>query len=107
MIATPPRTPVPTFNDPEVLRQIHALRRTDNITNWYYLAREYFFLVAVIGATIALYDSFWDGPWSLAWALPLTCLAILCIGAGQHRLATLTHEAAHQMLFKNRFLNEF
>jgi fatty acid desaturase len=29
------------------------------------------------------------------------------IGAGQHRLTNLAHEASHYMLFRNRWLNEF
>ena len=43
------------LSDPEVLRQVNALRHTDNVTNWFYLAREYAFLAAVIGLTIAFY----------------------------------------------------
>src|SRR5262245_37018136 len=96
-----------TINDPEIMRQNNALRRIDNWTNWYYLAREYLFLLLVIGGTIALYETFWTGPWSLLWAVPVTFVTVLCVGAVQHRLASFTHEAAHYMLFKNRLLNEF
>ena len=39
----------PTLNHPELLRQVNALRKTDNITNWFYLAREYLLLGAVLG----------------------------------------------------------
>jgi fatty acid desaturase len=99
-------SPVIDLNDPALLRQVNALRRTDNVTNWLYLAREYLFLAVVIGATIALYHHLFDNGLSLLWAVVPTVAAILCVGAGQHRLATLTHEAAHYMLFKNRLLNE-
>ena len=95
------------LNDPELLRQVNLLRKTDNFTNWFYLAREYLFLAAVIGGTIWFYYFLLDQHLSLLWSLPVTLLCILCVGAGQHRLATLTHEAAHYMLFRNRVLNEF
>jgi fatty acid desaturase len=94
------------LTDPELLRQVNLLRRTDNLTNWYYLAREYAFLAGVIGGTIALYYLLLDRGLSLLWSVPATLVCILCVGAGQHRLATLTHEAAHYMLFRNRLLNE-
>jgi fatty acid desaturase len=102
LIADSPRT----LNDPELLRQVNALRETDNVTSWYYLAREWLFLSTVIGATIAFYYLLLGNGWSLGWAVPVTFITILCVGAGQHRLATLTHEAAHYMLFRNRLLNE-
>lgn len=94
------------LNDPELLRQVNHLRKTDNWTNWYYLAREYLFLAMAIGVTISSYYWLLDQGLSLAWSLPVTLLCIVCVGAGQHRLATLTHEAAHYMLFRNRLLNE-
>jgi len=95
------------LNQPDFQRRVAQLRISDNWTNWYYLAREYLFLAMVVGGTIALYE--WLGPFGWHWlaALPVTLIAILCVGAGQHRLATLTHEAAHYMLFRNRRLNEF
>ena len=39
-------------NTPELHRRINALRRTDNWTNWFYLGREYLFLLCV--ATVAI-----------------------------------------------------
>ena len=43
-----------------------------------------------------------------AWWLnvPVTLLAILLIGAGQHQLTGLAHEASHHILLKNRFWND-
>lgn len=98
--------PLPTLNDPEVLRRVAELRRTDNVTNWYYLAREYVALALVIAPTLALYHLLPAWGLSIAWAVPATLLTIVCVGAGQHRLATLAHEAAHYMLFRHRLLNE-
>jgi fatty acid desaturase len=106
MQATLTETPCRTISDPDILRQVNALRQTDNVTNWYYLAREYLFAAFVIGGAIALYENFWTGLWSLVWLLPMLFVANLCVGATQHRLATFTHEAAHYVLFHNRLLNE-
>lgn len=95
-----------SLNDPELLRQVNELRKTDNFINWFYLAREYLFLAAVIGATVSCYYLIDAFSLSWLWAVPATILCIGAVGAGQHRLATLTHEAAHYMLFRNRLLNE-
>ncbi len=94
------------LKDPELLRRVNVLHRPNNITNWFYLAREYLFLVLVIGLTIAFYQE--QAAWGLsfAWNVPVTLLAIVLIGAGQHRLTTLGHEASHYMLFRHRLLNE-
>jgi fatty acid desaturase len=94
------------LNSPELQRRINALRATDDVTNWFYLVREYLFLGLVLGLTIAFYE-YREG-WGLAWAwnVPITVLAVVLVGAGQHRISTLAHEASHYMLFRNRLLNE-
>jgi fatty acid desaturase len=96
----------PTLNDPAILRRVNALRTLDNVTNWVYLAREYLFLAAVILGTIGFYQL--QAAWELSWwwNVPCTLLAILLIGAGQHRLTTLGHEGSHYTLFRHRLLNE-
>jgi fatty acid desaturase len=101
-----PTAPTPAMNDAEFLRRVNRLRETDNWRSWLYLAREWAFLAAVLAPAIVLFELVRLGqiPWWTA-ILP-TVVAILCVGAGQHRLATLTHEAAHYMLFRNRLLNE-
>src|SRR4051812_19385828 len=58
------------------------------------LAVEWGSVAAIGGAAIRL-DS--------AWAYGL---AVVLIGAIQHRLAALGHEAAHWSLFRNRFWND-
>jgi fatty acid desaturase len=95
-----------TLNSPDLLRQINDLRKTNNVTGWIYLVREYLFLAAVVGGTIAFYYWLEGSGLSWLWAIPVTLVAIILVGAGQHRLVTLTHEAAHYMLFRNRLLNE-
>jgi fatty acid desaturase len=94
------------LNDPDLIRRVNGLRKLDNWTNWFYLVREYLFLGSVVGLTIAFYEL--RGEWGLAWLwnVPVTLFALLLIGAGQHRLSTLSHEASHYMLFRNRVLNE-
>jgi fatty acid desaturase len=96
----------PTLRDPEFQRQVNTLRQIDNWRNWLYLAREYAWLAALIGLTIAFYHILWADGLSLLWAVPVTLVTILCVGAGQHRLGAVTHEAAHYILFRNRLLNE-
>src|SRR4051812_9793694 len=107
MPATLSMQPARQLNTPEIHRRVNALRTIDNVTNWFYLVREWLVVAAVIALTIAFYQ--YRGDWGLHWAwnVPVTLLAITIIGAGQHRLTNLTHEAAHYMLFRNRLLNEF
>src|SRR4051794_29681571 len=95
-----------SITEPAFLRRVNLLRQTDNITNWYYLIREYALLGGLAGATVAFY--YWQESLSVHWLwnIPVTLLAILLIGAGQHRLTTLGHEASHYTLFKDRKLNE-
>jgi fatty acid desaturase len=94
------------LNDPIVAARVKELRNPDNITNWFHLLHVYLFLASVAGLTIAFY-SFREG-WGLSWAwnVPVTLVAVILLGAGQHRLTTLGHEASHYMLFRNRLLNE-
>lgn len=106
MMSTSDPTAASTQIDRDLLRKVNDLRRTDNITNWVYLAREYLFLAAAVGITIAVLDRIDAGELSWGWAIPVVLACNLAVGAGQHRLATLTHEAAHYMLFRNRLLNE-
>jgi fatty acid desaturase len=99
-------SPPSDLKNPDLLRQVNILRRPNNVTNWFYLAREYLYLVFIISLTIIFYHS--RAPWGLsaAWNVPVTLVAIVLIGAGQHRLTTLGHEASHYMLFRHRLLNE-
>jgi fatty acid desaturase len=103
MLSAAPRA---DLNTPEMQRKVNALRTLDNVTNWLFLVREYSFLAVVLACTIGFYH--FRGEWGLAWAwnVPVTLLAITLIGACQHRISTLAHEASHYMLFRNRVLNE-
>jgi fatty acid desaturase len=99
--------PTQSIRELEVVRRVNALRSTDNVTNWFYIAREYLYLGSVIGTALLFYS--WHAEIGLdsdLWNIPVTLVAIVLIGAGQHRLTTLSHEASHYMLFRNRLLNE-
>jgi fatty acid desaturase len=99
-------SPIKELNDPDILRRVNALRQTDNVTNWFFLAREYLFLGTVLALSIGFYQ--YRESWGLAWAwtLPATFLAIVLVGIGQHRLVQLGHEGSHYALFRHRVLNE-
>jgi fatty acid desaturase len=94
------------WNSPDFQRRVNSLRQLDNWTNWFYLLREYLFLFGVAVCVLAFHHN--REAWGLAWAwnVPVTALAVVLIGVGQHRLIMLGHEASHYMLFRNRLLNE-
>lgn len=105
-MATDVQTPatIATLSDPRIKEKLQELRRTDNYTNLFYVARTYIYLTLVIGGAIWFYHwndiSFWLN-------VPVTILAILMVGAGQHQLTGLAHEASHHILLKNRWWNDF
>jgi fatty acid desaturase len=104
VIESPSADTIQTLNDPRIKEKLQALRVTDNVSNLYYLVRTYVYLTVVIAATVAFYEyndiSFWLN-------VPVTIVAIVLIGAGQHQLTGLAHEASHHILLKNRFWNDF
>jgi fatty acid desaturase len=95
-----------SLQDADLKERLQQLRRTDNGTNLYYLARAYLFLAAVIGGAVAF--DLWraEAGWSFAWNIPVAVVAILLVGAGQHQLSGLAHEAVHHTLFRNRYFND-
>jgi fatty acid desaturase len=105
-MATITASPLKQLNDPEVVRRVNALRSVDNVTNWFYIAREYLFLATVLTLAVSFYTyrASWDLDWT--WNIPVTFVAIGLVGIGQHRLVQLGHEGSHYALFKNRLLNE-
>jgi fatty acid desaturase len=105
-MATAEQAPVKTLQDPRLKERLQELRRTDNVTNIYYFIRIYLYFAVVIGGTLWFYqiaDELGLGWW---WNVPVTIAAIVLVGAGQHQLTGLAHEAAHHILFKSRFLND-
>jgi fatty acid desaturase len=96
----------PSFADSELQRQIMGLRSVDNHTNLLCLAGEYVCLALVIGGAVLFAErrAGWGLSWS--WNLPVFLTAITLIGALQHRLAGLGHEASHYTFMRNRLLND-
>src|SRR5262245_753376 len=93
-------------SDRRLKRKLRELCQTDNITNFFYIARVYLVLALTIGGTI--YFDFFRGECggSWLWNVPVFLTAILVIGASHHQLAGAGHEATHHTLFRNRWLNE-
>jgi fatty acid desaturase len=106
MPATLPAAAQQELNTPDLQRRVNALRSIDNVTNWLYLAREWLILAAVLGVTLSFYLNYEEWGLHWVWTVPVTLVAIVLIGACQHRLTNMTHEASHYMLFRNRLLNE-
>ncbi len=96
-----------SLQDAAVRAKLQELRQGDNFTNLYYLARSYLLLAVTIGAAVYFYTHRVE--WGLAWAwnVPVTLLAVILVGMGQHQLSVLTHEASHHALFRTRLFNEF
>lgn len=97
---------MPVFNESALSQEIMRLRTVDNVASLGYVAREYLSIALVIGATVVFCE--YRGAWGLAWAwnLPVVTLAVVLLGALQHRLAGLGHEASHSTLFKNKLFND-
>ena len=98
--------PVASTTNRDLNARIRSLRELDDHTNVLHLAREYLTALAIVASTIAFLEfreGFGIHP---IWRLPVVGLAMALIGAVQHRLAGLGHEASHYILFKGRVRNE-
>jgi len=98
--------PQGVLQDPALKEMLQRLRRTDNITNVFYLVRTYLFLAVAIGVPIWFYHYQLASGLSWWWNVPIILVAIVLVGAGQHQLAGLVHEAAHHTLLRHRLLND-
>lgn len=99
-------TPVKSLADPAFKAELQRLRRTDNVTNWYYVLRAYLYLAVVIGGAVAAFEyvRVYDLGWW--WGIPVALVGVVLVGAGQHQLSGLAHEGVHHILFRNRLLND-
>ena len=102
LIAAQPKS----LGDPDLKAALQDLRRTDNWHNGWYILRTYLYLALVIGGTVWFYDYQQAAGLSFWWNVPVTVVAILLVGAGQHQLSGLAHEGVHHTLFRSRYLND-
>ncbi len=95
-----------SLSDPALKATLQELRRTDNVTNWLYLARTYLYLALVLGGAVWFFES--REALGLPWLLniPVALVAVVLVGAGQHQLTGLAHEGSHHILFRHRILND-
>ena len=95
-----------TLSDAAFKTRLQELRRTNNRTNWFYIARTYVYLALVLGLSVWFFES--RAGWELSWWWngPVALVAIVLVGAGQHQLSGLAHEGSHYILFRNRILND-
>lgn len=105
-MSTTLQLPTRSLSDPALKAELQELRRTDNVTNWWYILRSYLYLALVIGLAVWFFEN--RAEWGLPWVLnvPVALLAIVLVGAGQHQLSGLAHEGSHYILFHNRVLND-
>ncbi|HJZ90741.1 MAG TPA: fatty acid desaturase [Gemmataceae bacterium] len=97
---------VPFLRDPAFRQLLQDVRQTDNWRNWWYIARTWLFLAAVIAAAVAGMEWIAASGIGWGWSVLVAVPAIVLIGAGQHHLGVLGHEGSHRTLFRNRWLNE-
>ncbi|MGL6096979.1 MAG: fatty acid desaturase family protein [Fimbriiglobus sp.] len=95
-----------SLSHPAFKAELQRLRQTDNVTNWYYVARTYLYLVAVIAPAVVVFEAARVGDLHWLWAVPAAVISIVLVGAGQHQLSGLAHEGVHHILFRNRYLND-
>jgi fatty acid desaturase len=98
--------PAKTLSDADLKAALQELRRTDNVTNWWFLLRTYLYFAVVIGGAVWFFENraALDLPWLLN--VPVALAAVVLVGAGQHQLSGLAHEGSHYILFRNRRLND-
>lgn len=98
--------PARSLSDPDLKAALQELRRTDNVTNWWYLLRTYLYLALVIGGAVWFFEG--REALGLPWWLnvPVALAAVVLVGAGQHQLSGLAHEGSHYILFRTRIVND-
>jgi fatty acid desaturase len=95
-----------SIQDPSVKARIKSFCVADNWTNAWYLVRTWLYLFAVMGTAMYLFTVIDDNDYPWLWNVPVALIAIALVGAGQHQLTGLAHEASHSTLFKNKTVND-
>lgn len=88
------------------MAEIHALKKRDNVTNFYYIGGVYFIMIATAAATIWSYSAVAEAGLAWWWNIPASVIAVFIMGASQHQLGGIVHEGTHYILFENRKMNE-
>ena len=82
-----------SLTDPAFKKLLQELRQTDNWRNWFYLVRTYALLALVVVGAVWFYQQTRGSHLWLLWNVPVFAAAIAIVGALQHHMATLAHEA--------------
>lgn len=97
----------PKFDSPDLRDGIMRLRKLDDIANLRHIALEWLSIALVIALAVS-FAEYRETLALPAWTLvPTFLVAIVLLGALQHRLAGLGHESAHYTLVSNKFRNDF
>ena len=91
------------FLDSESLR---AWARVDPFRNVFFLILDLLTAGIILAACIAFFElrSDWGLHW--LWNIPVGLIAAVMVGAVQHRIALMGHEASHHLLHPNRKWND-
>jgi fatty acid desaturase len=95
-----------SIQDPAIKSRIKSLCVADNYTNAWFLVRTWLYLIAVMGMAMFLFTVIDDNDYPWLWNVPVALIAIALVGAGQHQLTGLAHEASHSTLFRNKKVND-
>ena len=87
-------------------RLLKQYRQPNNSSNVRHLALDLISAVLLVGAAIWLCENYQSIGLHPVITVPVVGAMIVLIGAVQHRLAALGHEASHHVLFRNSWINE-
>lgn len=86
-------------------RLLRQYRQPNNTRNLWHLGVDLFSLALIMALAIWLCENYENLGLPLACCFPPIAIAVVMIGAVQHRLAGLGHEASHHVLFRDPWLN--
>ena len=92
--------------DAKLGRLLKRYRLPNNTSNLWHLGMDLLSAVVLVGATIWLCENYQSLGLHPAICFVVVSLAVVSIGAVQHRLAGLGHEGSHHVLFHNPWMNE-
>ena len=105
-MSTIDKNQVGDYSQARLGRLLRQYRQPNNTRNILHLGCDLLTIVAVIALSVWLCEHRGANSFTSFLAFPVVGVAIVLIGAAQHRLAGLGHEGSHHVLFKNRWLNE-